>query len=91
MQPDAKPADPCVLVIFGAAGDLAKRLLIPALYNLRRARLLPDQFAVIGISRAEKDDETFRRDLGLSLRRFSGGIVAEGLELARQAHLLSPR
>jgi glucose-6-phosphate 1-dehydrogenase len=77
MQPDAKPADPCVLVIFGAAGDLAKRLLIPALNNLRQARLLPDQFAVIGISRAEKDDETFRRDLGLSLRRFSGGIVAE--------------
>jgi glucose-6-phosphate 1-dehydrogenase len=51
-------------VIFGAAGDLAKRLLVPALCNLRRARLLPQAFAVIGVARAEKTDETFRRDLG---------------------------
>ena len=77
MEPDAKPADPCVLVIFGGAGDLAKRLLVPALYNLRQARLLPDQFAVIGISRAEKDDETFRRDLGISLRKFGDCKVAQ--------------
>ena len=38
----AQPAGPCVLVIFGAAGDLTRRLLLPALYNLRRAGLLPE-------------------------------------------------
>src|SRR6266576_353392 len=52
---------PCILVIFGAAGDLTKRKLIPALYNLRRNNLLPDEFAVIGVARAEMDDEEFRR------------------------------
>src|SRR5262249_54586316 len=41
----AKPADPCVMVIFGATGDLTKRLLIPALYNLLRSNVLPENFA----------------------------------------------
>ena len=48
MTIEAPPAPPCVLVIFGAAGDLTKRLLMPALYNLRRAGLLPENFAVVG-------------------------------------------
>ena len=52
---------PCILVIFGAAGDLTKRKLIPALYNLHRNDLLPDEFAVIGLARAEMDDDEFRR------------------------------
>ena len=43
---------PCILVIFGAAGDLTKRKLIPALYNLRKNDLLPDNFAIIGVARA---------------------------------------
>src|ERR1043166_8795352 len=51
---------PCILVIFGAAGDLTKRKLIPALYNLHKNNLLPDQFAVIGLARAEMNDEEFR-------------------------------
>ncbi len=68
----AQPAPPCVLVIFGAAGDLARRLLFPALYNLRRARLLPDAFAVIGVARAPKDDEAFRADAAASVREFAG-------------------
>ena len=48
-----KPADPCAMVIFGASGDLTKRLLVPALYNLSRTKLLPEQFAVIGVARTE--------------------------------------
>jgi glucose-6-phosphate 1-dehydrogenase len=75
MEPQALPGDPCVLVVFGAEGDLTKRLLIPALYNLRRARLLPEEFAVIGISRHEVDQETFRRDFGISLRESGNGNV----------------
>jgi len=42
----------CILVIFGAAGDLTKRKLIPALYNLKQAELLSDNFAVIGVAHA---------------------------------------
>jgi len=46
----AAPAPPCTLVIFGAAGDLTKRLLIPSIYNMRQAGLLQDGFQVIGWS-----------------------------------------
>lgn len=54
-------ADPCLIVIFGASGDLTKRKLIPSLYYLHQQKMLPDQFAVLGISRTEFDDEAFRR------------------------------
>ena len=47
------PSDPCVLVIFGASGDLAHRLLAPALHNLDAEGLLPDRFAILGFSRTE--------------------------------------
>jgi len=55
-----KVAGPCVFVLFGAAGDLTKRKLIPALFNLVRARLLPDNFAVLGVSVDDLDPESFR-------------------------------
>ena len=44
-QPIGKPGDPCVMVIFGAAGVLTRRKLIPALYNLARYQLLSREFA----------------------------------------------
>src|SRR5438067_11548490 len=62
---------PCVLVIFGAAGDLTKRKLIPALYNLKKSNLLPDNFAVIGVARAEMNDDEFRKRLTDDLRDFA--------------------
>src|SRR5258708_19197938 len=62
---------PCVLVIFGAAGDLTKRKLIPALYNLKENNLLPDSFAVIGVARAEMNDEEFRRRLSDEIGEFA--------------------
>ena len=43
--------DPCVVVIFGASGDLTKRKLLPALYHLEQAGLLPENFAVVGVAR----------------------------------------
>lgn len=74
-QPQVSPATPCVLVIFGATGDLTRRLLVPALYNLRRAGLLPNTFAVVGVSRADKDSTAFRRDIGTSLHEFTDTVV----------------
>jgi glucose-6-phosphate 1-dehydrogenase len=63
-QPQApRAADPCVMVIFGASGDLTKRKLIPALYNLVVAKLLPEQFAVIGYARRPQTDDAFRDQL----------------------------
>jgi glucose-6-phosphate 1-dehydrogenase len=70
MSTQAKAPAPCILVIFGATGDLTKRLLAPALYNLKRANLLPERFALIGVARADKTDESFRGDLCVALHQF---------------------
>jgi len=73
MSDRVQPAPTCVLVIFGAGGDLTKRLLVPALYNLRREKLLPDDFSIIGVTRADQDDETFRKRFDASMRTFANG------------------
>lgn len=52
--------DPCLIVIFGASGDLTRRKLIPALYDLYRKQMMPERFAVLGVSRSEFTDEAFR-------------------------------
>lgn len=52
--------DPCNVVIFGASGDLTKRKLLPALYNLSREHLLPTGFSVIGFSRSDMTNQEFR-------------------------------
>src|SRR2546423_12733485 len=74
-NPDASSginvSPPCVLVIFGAAGDLTKRKLIPALYNLKHSNLLSDNFAVIGVARAELSDDEFRRRLRDDMKQFA--------------------
>jgi len=71
----ATPADPCCFVIFGASGDLAHRLLVPALYNLAAQGLLPEAFAIVGVARAEKSEEAFRSELESGLRQFAIGKV----------------
>jgi len=58
-----KVAGPCAFVLFGAAGDLTKRKLIPALFNLVKAKLLPDTFAIIGVSVDDLDVESFRKQV----------------------------
>ncbi|HXU99755.1 MAG TPA: glucose-6-phosphate dehydrogenase [Caulobacteraceae bacterium] len=60
----AKPAPACTLVIFGARGDLAKRLLVPAIYNLAVAKLLPADFKIIGVDHGQCDDAGLRKGLG---------------------------
>jgi glucose-6-phosphate 1-dehydrogenase len=69
LQPDR--LEPCILVIFGAAGDLTRRKLLPALYNLARERALDERFAVVGYSRAERTDEAFREVLRQSVSKYS--------------------
>ena len=62
--PHGERAPACTLVIFGAAGDLTKRLLMPALYNLARTGLLPDNFGLIGVDRAGMRGDSFRAPVG---------------------------
>ena len=73
----AKPADPCAMVIFGATGDLTKRLVIPALYNLSRTKVLPEHFALIGVARAEGTTESWRDQLHDTLKSFVGNAATE--------------
>jgi glucose-6-phosphate 1-dehydrogenase len=65
-----KAAEPCGMVIFGAAGDLTKRLVIPALYNLACAKLIPEEFAIVGVDLAEKSDEQWCESLHEMLQQF---------------------
>ena len=67
----ARPADPCTFVIFGGAGDLAKRLLVPALYNLAKQGLLAEDFQIIGVARTELSDAEFRHLLEDGLHQFA--------------------
>ena len=73
----AKPADPCTMVIFGASGDLTKRLVVPALYNLARTKVLPEQFALIGVALSERTTESWRDHLYDMLKSFVGNAAAE--------------
>ena len=66
-----KPGDPCVFVIFGATGDLTKRLLMPALYNLLANKLLPDKFAIVGVSNVQMSSEDFRKQLADEIKQFA--------------------
>ena len=63
---------PTTLVIFGATGDLTRRKLLPALYNLSRGQRLPARFSVIGVAREDQGDERFREAFHKSLEEFAG-------------------
>jgi glucose-6-phosphate 1-dehydrogenase len=65
------PVHPTTLVIFGATGDLAKRKLLPAIYNLAHEGALPERFTLIGTSRGEMTDEEFRAMARESISEFS--------------------
>src|SRR5579864_7536262 len=65
------PAEPSVVVIFGASGDLTKRLLMPAFYNLACDGLLPEQFGIVGIAMDEFTTDSFRQKMSEDIRQFS--------------------
>jgi len=71
-------APPATLAIFGAGGDLTKRLVVPALYNLVRAGMLPDGFAIIGVDRNDQTTEGWCQNLTEMMQAFtrSGGREA---------------
>ena len=66
-----RPAERCILVIFGASGDLTKRLLMPALYNLACDGLLPRSFAIVGIALDELTTDSFRLRMARDIKTFN--------------------
>lgn len=63
--------EPCIIVIFGATGDLTSRKLLPALYNLALEKQLPTEFACVGFARREKTDQMFRDEMKNGVIHFS--------------------
>lgn len=61
----------CVIVIFGASGELTKRKLMPSLFELYRKNLMPPKFAVLGIGRSDYNDESFREKANINVKLFS--------------------
>jgi len=72
--------DPCIMVIFGASGDLTRRKLIPALYNLGAQQLLAREFAVVGVAHDAMSMEDFRAQLTQDLHKFAGVPLHPDLE-----------
>jgi glucose-6-phosphate 1-dehydrogenase len=86
MEPNKNPKSgpggescPCIMVVFGAGGDLAKRKLLPALYNLETEKLLPEKFAVVGFGRRSWAHEDFRKYCSDALGEFLGGKIDEAV------------
>ncbi|MFY9691603.1 MAG: hypothetical protein WAJ86_16820, partial [Candidatus Acidiferrales bacterium] len=65
------PAGPCAIALFGAGGDLTKRKLIPSIYNLARGKLLPEQFAIVGVSIEPFSTEEFRQRMTEDIKQFA--------------------
>jgi glucose-6-phosphate 1-dehydrogenase len=74
----SKP-EACTFVIFGASGDLARRKLLPAIYNLAESKLLPDSFAVLGVARSPIDDAAFRAQMRQQVQEAEGEPLAPEL------------
>ena len=75
--PNVPPAPACTLVIFGAGGDLTKRLLIPALYNLAGDHLLSGDFKILGIDRVQQNDDQWRQASTETMQSFTQDKTAE--------------
>ena len=86
-----RPGDPCAMVIFGASGDLTRRKLIPALYNLAQNQLLSREFAVIGVARSPMSTEDYRKKVSEDIKRFATGKVDPDIWewFIRRMHYLS--
>jgi glucose-6-phosphate 1-dehydrogenase len=80
--------DPCLVVIFGATGDLAHRKIFPAFYNLRRAGLLPLETSIVGFSRRPYTDEAFVKEMHEAVRTHSHNPVEQALwdDFAQMIH-----
>jgi glucose-6-phosphate 1-dehydrogenase len=69
--------DPCAFVIFGATGDLTRRKLFPAIYELAARNMLPERFALVGVSRTDQTDAEFRAEMKDSVREFGRDTLDE--------------
>ncbi|HLV02358.1 MAG TPA: glucose-6-phosphate dehydrogenase, partial [Acidobacteriota bacterium] len=74
-----RSAPPCTVVIFGASGDLTRRKLIPALFNLFEQDLLASGFSVLGSSRSRMDHQKFRQEMRASMEEYGNGGIDDNV------------
>ena len=86
-----RKADPSILVIFGASGDLTRRKLLPALYNLLESSLLPANFAVVGVARPSIPEDEYRRQMQERVRDAEGEPIDPALwaRVGNRLHYIS--
>ena len=77
-----KKPDPCSFVVFGVTGDLAHRLVMPALYNLAASNLLPEKFCIVGVARRAMSNDDLRASLTKGLKQFATRSVDD--EIAKR-------
>ena len=83
-----RPAPPATLVIFGAGGDLTKRLVVPALYHLVQAGRLPEEFAVIGVDHNDRTTEQWRQSLTMMMQAPPGTDAQAWSWLTQRIHYM---
>lgn len=74
-----RTADPAIMVIFGASGDLTQRKLIPAIYQIKRERRLPPEMTIVGVARRDWTHDYFRQHLKEGVEEFGNGVGNEEL------------
>lgn len=79
LEKPVRQTGPCVMVIFGATGDLTSRKLFPALYNLAESHMLSPNFAIVGVARNDYNTEQFRKTMDEQLTKFGTGKVSPEL------------
>ena len=84
-------ADPCILVIFGASGELARRKLLPAIYRLAESGLLPEPFAILAVARRTIATSAYRAQMRNAVGREVGGSldIATWERLENRLHYVS--
>ncbi|MBL8860183.1 MAG: glucose-6-phosphate dehydrogenase [Planctomycetes bacterium] len=91
VNPFARPVGPAAIVIFGAAGDLTKRKLIPALCNLSSDNLLAPEFAILGIGRTALDTASYRERVAEDIQKYATHEIAPEVSkaLVERVHYLA--
>jgi glucose-6-phosphate 1-dehydrogenase len=90
-EPATRPVSPCAFVVFGASGDLTRRKLVPAIYQLAKRGLLPERFAALGVARREWNDDVFRVEMNGGVREFGRDGLDDALwgRFAADLHYVS--
>ena len=91
-SPQMRVPEGCAIVIFGATGDLTRRMIVPALFSLQQRGLLPDDFAIVGFSRSKWNTAVFREEMETAVREYAGATTIDGTawkDFAQRLHYIS--